>query len=413
MKYLEKDLIVTTRPILNRQHEIFGYELIANSISNNLEPNKNTEYNLDILIKAYKKFELEKIFQGKKIFIKSELESDLLLNSLDIISPRHVVLEIIPPQIIFDDKLISTISDKMSELRKNGFSLVISENIFNEDYKEWFDFIQYVKFENLILSNQQKLEIFVKKTKFNCKKIIGENVDTQEQFNLLKNSDFDYYVGEFFKTRTNYKKESIESSSLTLLNLFNMVAAQREYKEIEEELKKDPSFSYRLLLYMNCVGIGQGERISSFNRALMILGYKNLGKWLSVLFSSTHKKVGIDVISRTALIRAKFMENIAKIIDPIDSDSYFVVGMFSMLDAMLDVDLTSALNSLNINEELKDSILEKKGKYKNSLLLAKWLDGSYLNRIDNILLKMNINTEKIAEKYWESIRWVEEIKREI
>ncbi len=410
-----KTVVVTARqPILSEDLEVYGYEFFSrasiqdqeSTIKHTVQSDSTTIFNL------FSNFNLDTLLRGKKAFLNCILELNDSLTALELLNNKSVLLEVSAPTDPENQVLIDGIYEKMAELKKKGFTLVGSELVFQEKYKKWFDVVSVIKFTSINPEGfskealQELLQNVNLAKKFN-KKIVAEKVETRSQFEILKRLKFDYYQGYFFAKPVNLSSKITNPSLGVMIRLINLVNADADINELEAVIKTDPTVAFKLLRYLNAVGVGGGEKVESFKRALMILGHKKLLKWLTILFSSVNTKKGMDAISKMALIRGRLMELIAIHLGEKDSDSYFITGLFSMLDSMLDIDLDISINSIDVAEEIKDAVLRNSGKYSKLLNLTKKLENAEWVDIFAILYEFGIPTEFFNEKYLEAAEWAE------
>ncbi len=412
-----KTTVVTARqPILSEDLEVFGYEFFSRSsvadqqsnIKHTVQSDTTTIFNL------FSNFNLDTLLRGKKAFLNCILELTDSITALDLLNNKNVYLEVSPPSDPNNQDIIDSISEKMVELKKKGFTLVGSELVFEEKYRKWFEVVSIIKFTSINPDafNKEVLQNLLQNInlakKFN-KTLVVEKVETRNQFEILKKLKFDYYQGYFFSKPVNLSSKITNPSLGVMIRLINLVNSDADITELEAVLKTDPTIAFKLLRYLNAVGVGGGEKVESFKRALLILGHKKLLKWLTILFSSINTKKGMDAISKMALIRGRLMELLAGYLKEKDADSYFITGLFSMLDSMLDIDLEVSINSIDISEEIKSAVLRNEGKYATLLNLTQLLEKGEWVEIFSLLYKLNIPTEFLNEKYMEAVEWAENL----
>lgn len=414
-EHTENRVVTARQPILDKDVNILGYEFFSRmSMSDQSSTMAHTAMtDTRTLFTFFSSFDLNTLLNGKKVFLNCVLEDSNIMDFCDLLSPNKLVLEVQLPSDIQNQAIIDDIADKMQQLKVNGYTLACSEIVFEEQYSKWFDAVTYIKYSDCSKINAANFKIVIaqmRKAKDAKKILVAEKVETRAQFDVLKKLDFDYYQGYFFSKPVNVSVKINNPSTVTLLKLINLVIAEGSFRDIEAVLKTDATISFKLLRYLDSYGVGGGEKVQTFQRALTILGYRKLLKWLSILFASVDKKQGQDAISKTALTRAKFMESMAVSADPKDADAYFMVGLFSMLDSLLGVDLTIAINSINIPDEIKNAVLGKDSKYAPLLHIAKNLEQGDWIEILSTLYKLNLATDVMNDRYMESIQWVEELK---
>lgn len=118
----------------------------------------------------------------------------------------------------------------------------------------------------------------------------------------------------------------------------------------------------------------------------------------------------LKFVAKTALVRAKFMEMIAHAkMNKVKADQCFVVGLFSLLDAMLNVRMDVALGAINISDEIKSAILDKKGEYATLLDLILSLENNDWIDVFAAAYQLKLTNEEINSHYKQSIEWVEQL----
>jgi EAL and modified HD-GYP domain-containing signal transduction protein len=132
-------------------------------------------------------------------------------------------------------------------------------------------------------------------------------------------------------------------------------------------VQRDVGLSYNLLRFVNSAFFAVPRRIASIREALVLLGLEHVKRWatLMALLQSNDKPQELIV---TGLVRARMCELIAHARgDRRDSEEYFTTGLFSVVDALMDVSLIEVLRQLPFSQEIMDALLMHEGK-KGELL---------------------------------------------
>ena len=147
--------------------------------------------------------------------------------------------------------------------------------------------------------------------------------------------------------------------------MLNDPAVQLE--QIEQLIAHDVALSFRLLRYVNSAFFGLRGDVRSIGQALALLGLENVRRWstLSVLASIDDKPTELTL---TALIRARFCELAGEALGIAGGAELFTLGLFSVLDAMMDAPMIDVVASLPLAAEMRDALVSRKGK--RGLLLA-------------------------------------------
>ena len=170
------------------------------------------------------------------------------------------------------------------------------------------------------------------------------------------------------------------------------------------------SLSYKLLRYINSAFFGWKTEISSINHALVLMGENDVKKWASlmVLSSMADDKPDDkpDELVIQAIFRAKFSECLAPRFGlGARSQDLFLMGMFSLIDAIIDISLSEILGKLPISEEIKLALLEQKGRMGEVYQLVLAYGKGNWEEIDELATRFGISNEGISQFYMEALGW--------
>lgn len=375
MSNTTNEVFIARQPILDANQEIYGYELFSRSSQDNdkSEITHTAQSDSEMLFNILSTFEVDSLLGGKLAFLNCTLES-LSLDVFDMVSPKSVVLEVQRP-INPTQEIATELAEKMKALSAKGFVMASDDFTLDPMFSEALNYVKYIKFDASTTLNKEGVTKYVKAHALK-KLVVAEKVETHEQFEMLTRLKVvSYFQGYFFFKPVTMNAKITNPATANLVRLMNMVIRQDDVRDMEEVFKTDPALSFKLLRYINSAGFGLSNKVSSFKHAIMLLGHKPLLKWLSVLFSTVNKNPGADAISKTAVTRACFMELLAsKKLSKSESDNCFIVGMFSLLEAMLQVPLSVSLGSLNLPESITAALLRGEGEYAPLLNLTKALE---------------------------------------
>jgi EAL and modified HD-GYP domain-containing signal transduction protein len=203
-------------------------------------------------------------------------------------------------------------------------------------------------------------------------RLIARNVETEEAYLACRKLGFELYQGYFFNHPGATTARGIDTGRLRIMNLLNRVIGQADSADIEAEFKLDPGLSYKLLRFINSPAVGMRYPVRSIAHALLMLGHEPLHRWLLLLLFGHESGAGRNrAMLKHALIRARLMETLGESsLDPSQCGSLFVVGILSMLDALLNLPMHDALAPLNLAPPIGDVLLHGRGDYAPYLALA-------------------------------------------
>ena len=202
--------------------------------------------------------------------------------------------------------------------------------------------------------------------------IIARHVDTEEAYAASKSMAFRLNQGYYFTQPRSGMPSKLTSDHVRVIDLLNKVVQKADVPELEGVFKQDPALSYKLLRYINSPGIGMLQTIRSLAHAIVILGYDQLYRWLTLLlFTTGHPDARSQTLLKNALVRARLMEILGKkrLVAP-GPESVFVVGMFSLLDALLNLPMTEIVGRMRLAEPILEALEHHAGAYAPYLELA-------------------------------------------
>ena len=195
------------------------------------------------------------------------------------------------------------------------------------------------------------------------------------------------------------------------MNLLNRVISHAESARIEAEFKLDPGLSYKLLRFINSPAVGLRYPVRSIAHALLMLGHEPLHRWLLLLLFGHESGDGRSrAMLKHALIRARLMETLGEsALDPSQCGGLFVVGILSMLDALLNLPMHEALAPLNLAQPIADALLHGRGDYAPYLALAQACETGDGEALTAWAARLGLESETINVAHLSALMWSEGI----
>lgn len=402
------DVFIARQPILDKRLELYGYELFSRSsqTAEKSEIQHTEATDSEMLFNVLSTFDIEQLLGGKYAFLNCTLES-LSIEHFELVAPNCVALEMERPKEL-NETILMEVSGKLQILKSRGYLIAADDFVFEKEFSNWLQFVDIIKVQSnkssdhnaKIISHSQMLK----------KKVVAELVETQEQYQFFNKLGVDFFQGYFFCKPITMGAKITNPAVTSLIRLMNLTIQEADIFEIEQVLKTDPSLSFKLLRYINSAGFGLSCTVESFKHAIMILGYKKLFKWLTLLFSSSNKNPGSQTVAKIAVSRARFMELIGEeLLGKAAADNCFVVGMFSLLEVMLNVPLDVAINSINLPRTITDALLLNEGDYAPLLRLTIALEQNDWIEILAMAHELGLTSQIITEKHFAALEWATQL----
>lgn len=206
------------------------------------------------------------------------------------------------------------------------------------------------------------------------------------------------------------------ASRVLALKLLQLVMADAETREIEAVLRQDPTLSYHLLRLVNSLGMGMTRRITSFSQAILILGRKQLRRWLNLmLFAARTDDYRAPMLLARVVVRARTMELLTKEIglDLAGQDLAFMAGMFSMLGILFGMSLAELIRPLQLSDVLVDAIIDHQGEIGRLLQLLEYAEQSDAASVTGLLAGLQLTAAQFTFASLEACQWMLGIAREV
>lgn len=397
------------QPILNLQRVVVGYELFDRTARAELpELSYTAASDAQLLFNVLSNLDPASPIGNKTLFINCTHDS-LAGGHLELVAPERVVLEV-PSLSASEVDQIETRLPQLQDVRKRGFRLAFDHAVLTRPYAEWLALASYVKFD-LSLIKPQTLGSFVKLARAKCAaQLVAEKVETEQQVALANELGIDLVQGYWFAKPVLVQGQSIRPGQATILQLINLVRRQASTSDIEDLLKRDPALSFNLLRFINSASFGLRTEITSFRHAVMLLGLKRLFKWAALLLTTSCGGEAASAVATTAVTRGRLMELLgAELLSPEECDNAFVVGIFSMLDAMLGVPMQTALDAMSLPDSVNQALSHRAGPLGPFLTLTLACETGDDTRFAESAHALGLNSNQINWAHLQALAWAESI----
>jgi c-di-GMP phosphodiesterase len=193
------------------------------------------------------------------------------------------------------------------------------------------------------------------------KRAVATSVETHEALEFCKSLGFDYYQGQFLCKPQTVSKRTVPTNRMAKLSLLaELNNPDADFEGLDRIISRDVGLSYRFLRYINSAFFSLPHKVGSIRQALVLLGISAVKKWATLLAMADIDDKPDELIV-TALVRAKMCELTAASRPAREREEYFTVGMFSVVDALLDSPMDVVLSSLPLSDDIKDALHHGRG----------------------------------------------------
>ena len=393
-------IFLARQPIYDRQMGVYAYELLyRNKVSSQADVIDGDRATTDVIISALMDIGLENIVGNRLAFIN--MTQGFLIGKLPLPQMQEqIVLEVLENEVPEEDLLKG-----LEDLAQAGYRIALNDFIYTPKFDRLLEISKFVKLDVSILSDTD-LESHVDILRKHNVKLLAERVESQEKFEQCKALGFDYFQGFFFCKPHVFIGKRVEGNRMIVLKLISELQNPSvSIDELEDLIGHDPTLAYHLLRYMNSAFYALRIKIESIKHALTLLGTDEVRKWASLMLMLRLSDKKPKELMLMGMMRAKMAEIIGSSDSKGSPDQYFSVGLFSILDALLDMSLEEVVETLPITR-----------RNDCSINLSFWKNGrevlqniKFYEQADWDTLMHLIDHSAYQKAYLQAIKWSSEL----
>ena len=317
-----------------------------------------------------------------------------------------------PEKIVFLLDNQTTPSDDLVEaiknLKKKGFRFAI-ENIKDFDKMDAIaklcDFILF-NFE----FNFNNLDLYKKiEKRYRLQTFVATGVNDMVAVERLARAGFTCFEGKFYKLPV---QQNVATMAPVKMNRIQLLKTVREddfsMEEVVKIVSRDPSMSISLLKLVNSLGASQ--KIKNIQHAIAMLGQVEVRKWVTTAIAALLAEDKPGELTRLSLVRAKFCENMARHFEMMmHADALFLMGLFSVLDATLNLSMEDALQLVPVSPEIHEALVSRTGKLAPVLNFVLDYEAANWAAVKNAKMLLNIPADAAFAAYTDTVSWYDTI----
>lgn len=257
---------VARQPILNREQQVFGYELLFRDGIENFFRATDAEAAARSTLDSSLLMGFDVLCDGHRAFINCT--RDLLLkDGITLLPPDQTVVEILE-NVEADDLIIAA----CERLKVAGYTIALDDYVTGDPREALATTADILKVDFERTTAQQQADL-VNRYAALGRRMLAEKVETHEQFVAAQDMGFVYFQGYFFRRPEVLKAREIPTNRVNYLRMLAAVSKDElDLRELEQIIKTEASILYRLLRYLKSPIFGMRNEIHSIRHALAMLG---------------------------------------------------------------------------------------------------------------------------------------------
>lgn len=399
------------QPILDQNMRLYGYELLyrggphADNSGNPIDGERATA----AVIEGFQVRGIENITGGKMAFVN--FTQKLLLDGVPTYFPPNTMVVEVLEDVDPSDEVI----EELRRLKKLGYTLALDDLRYRPALNPLLALADIVKIDFLdgsfTMRNFYAVCSHVNLAK--CK-LLAERVENQKIYEKARDLGCQLFQGYFFAKPSNITEKTVGVMRINAMRLLAEVSKNAvDFDAVAAIIKQDMGLTLKILKLVNSAYFGLAKEITDIKKAVVYLGHVELKKWVSFAALINMNDNKPPELIEMSLIRAHFCENVAIRLNKKEcSDAYFLTGLFSLLDAMLDVHKKILLEDVMLPELTHDALMGNSNDAHNALDLIIALEQGKWEDVLRISEGLGVNGGDMAGLYADSLQWSMELHKD-
>lgn len=395
------DVFIARQPIFDQQQRVYAYELLYRSGQQNFctaadlnDASRKVIANSGLLLGTIN------ITDGKKAFIN--VTRDILLDETVELLPRDLtvveLLETIEPE--------AEVIAACRKLRDAGYQLALDDFIWDARFEPLIELTDIIKVDFLLTRGENRLKLS-EQLQGKQKILLAEKVETHEEYQEGIRLGYSLFQGYFFCKPMILSHKDLPGNKLSLLRMLQEIQQPDiDLAKLEEVIRRDLSLTYKLLRYLNSAAFQWKNEIETIRHALLLLGEKQIKKWASLIVLTSLGSDKSEELMLRALIRAGFCESLASRIGlPERAEDFFLTGLFSLIDAILDRPLAELLKDLPLSSDIQQAIQGHDNLLHQALQTVMAYEQGDWTTLSAQAARLKLDESQLPELYLKTVEW--------
>jgi len=404
------DVLVGRQPILDGRNQTVAYELLFRSgTENRFDGTDGSVASTAVIANAFLTIGCNRVLGAKRGFIN--FTRTLLVEGHATILPKdRVVIEILE-----DVEPDAEVVESCRKLKEAGYRMALDDVGAADTRLPLQAYAEYVKIDWMGTEAAYRAPLcgyFREKGL----RLLAEKVETKEDFEAALACGCELFQGFYFARPEILSARQVPSSKMACLRLLSEIQKpDLNFDSIETLVRPDIGLTQKLLFFVNSAAFPRRSRIGSLPQALVYLGEGNIRQWVMLAALPKMASGKPAELVTASLIRARFCELAAEQAQPRKrSSSCFLVGLLSLLDAMVGRPLDELVEELGLEAQVADAILGRSREDDGLRLLldlAVALERSDFDSALRLASAGGIPLARAGELHLEAMTWADSLSR--
>ncbi|WP_432464475.1 EAL and HDOD domain-containing protein [Agarivorans sp. QJM3NY_33] len=383
------------QPIVDATNQIVAYELLfrgADSIRNQSDQvDRATDH---IISGNFILGVLNQLGSEHRSFINFT-EQDLLEEKATLLPKKSVVIEILE-----HCQPTEALLKAIKNLRELGYTIALDDFELSSPWLEYVHYADIIKVDVLVAPEEDVKAIATRFKPLNVT-LLAEKVETESQFHRYLEYGYQLFQGFHFYKPSMSKLRVLTPRKLYLLELLNKIGQSNvSVEDISDNIANDAALMAILLSKANDNCRMVSKPILSIKHAVSYVGMAELKKLIHIVITSELAVNRPQILYTNALKRAQTLAFMTKQYPlSCDPDIAYSVGLLSLFDAILAVEMTAICQQLKLPEDISQALTSRVGRWGQMLQLIDAIELGQWQRLETNAKALKVNVDTLLEFY--------------
>ena len=372
---------------------VFGYELLFRDSLDNCFAGDADEASRATLDRSLV-MGVDVLCDGRRAFVNCT--RDTLIRGLVTLLPSTCTVVEILESVPSDADVMAA----CHSLKQQGYMIALDDYVANDQREPLAEMADIIKVDLQLTNEEQRQQLMKDFGPWRCR-MLAEKVETQSEFEQVRDQGFVYFQGFFFRRPEMMGTHDIAANRLNYIRMLQEVSRpELNLPGLEKPIKEEASICYRLLRYLNS---------ASVRHALSLLGERDLRRWVRL---TAAVGAGQDKTSDLVLVRGRFCELLTPKVPHGESD-LFLMGLLSLIDAMLECPMETVLEKIPLDSATNSVLLGQPSVLRPVFQLMLAHESGEWEAAVALSEGLRLDADEVASYYWQALQWARELSAEI
>jgi c-di-GMP-related signal transduction protein len=401
---VKSERYIARQPIFTGQKAVAGYELLFRGGVENFFGCQDGDTASRAVVDHLFLMGVDVLLAGGKGFMN--LTRTLLVKDFGLLLPRQRVVMEILETIDPDNEVLAA----CERLKSAGYQVAADDLVEPQPDNPFLDFADYAKIDFLQASRPQ-CQAWAEICQRRGIKLLAEKVETRQAFEEARAWGYDYFQGYFFQRPEMLSRRDIPAYKLNYLRVLKAAnEPEMLLEELESAISLETSLSYRLLRYLNSPIFGLRTDVTSIRHGLTLLGERQVRRWVSMVALLALAEDQPAELAIASLVRGKFCQLLG-VRCGVGSHAadLFLLGMLSLLDAILERPMQDVLVDLPVSKDIKAALLQQGGPFQPYYQAVLAYEAGNWEEFQQIAARLRLEPDAAPDCHLRAVEWATRI----